>query len=143
MDRIDQHILRLLAANARIPVSKLSSELKIARSTVQARLERLERNGSISGYTVKLGAALNQGRIKATVLLSVEPKTQPAVISRLKVLPEVEAAHTTSGRFDLLLQVAANTTDELDRVLDKIGEIQGVKSSESLIHLSTRIDRAL
>ena len=49
--------------------------------------------------------------------------------------------HTTSGRFDLLVQLSADTTEELDGTLDRIGEIKGVRSSESLIHLSTKIDR--
>ncbi|MGB8621417.1 MAG: Lrp/AsnC ligand binding domain-containing protein, partial [Paracoccaceae bacterium] len=81
--------------------------------------------------------------IHATVLLSVEPRAQAAVLARLKAVSEVERAHTTSGRFDMLLQIAAETTARLDAVLDMIGEIPGVKSSESLIHLSNKIDRAL
>ncbi|WP_212524024.1 Lrp/AsnC family transcriptional regulator [Actibacterium sp. MT2.3-13A] len=143
MDPIDQQILALLAQDARISVAQLARRLGLARSTVQARLERLEGSGTIAGYTVRLGAAISGARIRATVLLTVEPRAQPAVLSRLRALPAVEAAHTTSGRFDMLLQVAAETTAALDDVLDRIGEIPGVKSSESLIHLSTRIDRAL
>lgn len=143
MDPTDRQIVTLLAQDARISVAQLARRLGLARSTVQARLERLESSGAIAGYTVKLGAALSGARIRATVLLSVEPRAQPAVLSRLKALPAVEAAHTASGRFDMLLQVAAETTAALDAVLDRIGEIPGVKSSESLIHLSTRIDRVL
>jgi DNA-binding Lrp family transcriptional regulator len=55
----------------------------------------------------------------------------------------VERVYTTSGRFDLLMQVAAPNTRALDEVLDQIGALTGVKSSESLIHLSTRLDRAV
>ncbi len=73
----------------------------------------------------------------------VEPRTQANVLTRLKALPEVERIHTTSGRIDLLLLIAAPTTTILDDVLDAIGAIPGVKSSESLIHLSTKIDRSL
>jgi DNA-binding Lrp family transcriptional regulator len=59
----------------------------------------------------------------------------------LRSLPGVEVVHTTSGRFDLLVQIAARTTQELDETLDNIGAARGVKSSESLIHLSTKLDR--
>ncbi|MGR3474216.1 MAG: Lrp/AsnC ligand binding domain-containing protein, partial [Sulfitobacter sp.] len=59
----------------------------------------------------------------------------------LRSLPAVQVVHTTSGRFDLLVQIAAQTTQELDETLDRIGETRGVKGSESLIHLSTKIDR--
>ena len=143
MDDLDRNILSLLGADARMSVATLARRLKVARSTIQARLERLETGGIIAGYTVKLGEAARQGRIRATVLLTIEPRAQAAVLGRLKAIPEVERIHTTSGRVDLLLQVAAPSTSVLDGVLDQVGEIPGVRSSESLIHLSTKIDRAL
>ncbi len=143
MDDLDRAMLGLLGADARISVATLARRLKVARSTVQARLERLETSGVIAGYTVKLGEAARQGRIRATVLLMIEPRAQAGILTRLKSLPEVERVHTTSGRVDLLLQVAAPSTAVLDTVLDQIGELTGVKSSESLIHLSTKVDRAV
>lgn len=143
MDDLDLSILALLGADARMSVAVLSRKLKVARSTIQARLERLEVSGIIAGYTVKLGEAGRQGRIRATVLLSVEPRSQPNILSRLKALAAVESIHTTTGRVDLLLQVAAQSTAALDEVLDTIGAITGVKTSESLIHLSTKMDRAV
>ena len=143
MDDLDRSILALLGADARISVATLARRLKVARSTIQARLERLETSGIIAGYTVKLGEAARQGRIRATVLLTIEPRAQANVLSRLKSIPEVERVHTTSGRVDLLLQVAAPSTAVLDQVLDQIGEMTGVRQSESLIHLSTKVDRSV
>jgi DNA-binding Lrp family transcriptional regulator len=143
MDDLDRQILALLGADARISVATLARRLKVARSTIQARLERLETSGIIAGYTVKLGEAARQGRIRATVMLTIEPRAQANVLSRLKSIAEVERVHTTSGRVDLLLQVAAPSTTVLDQVLDQIGEMTGVKASESLIHLSTKLDRAV
>jgi DNA-binding Lrp family transcriptional regulator len=143
MDDLDRSILSLLGADARISVATLARRLKVARSTIQARLERLESSGVIAGYTVKLGEAARQGRIRATVLLNIEPRAQANVLTRLKAIPEVERVHTTSGRVDFLLQIAAPSTTLLDAVLDQIGDMTGVKSSESLIHLSTKLDRAV
>ena len=143
MDDLDRNMLALLGADARISVATLARRLKVARSTVQARLERLETSGIIAGYTVKLGEAARQGRIRATVLLTIEPRAQAGILTRLRAISEVERIHTTSGRVDLLLQVAAPSTTVLDEVLDRIGELTGVKSSESLIHLSTKLDRAI
>ncbi|MFC3060160.1 Lrp/AsnC family transcriptional regulator [Paenirhodobacter populi] len=143
MDELDRGILGLLSADARISVATLARRLKVARSTIQARLERLETSGVIAGYTVKLGEAARAGRLRTTVLLTVEPRAQPAILTRLKSIPEVERIHTTSGRVDLLLQLAADSTAQIDTVLDQIGAMQGVISSESLIHLSTKLDRAV
>jgi DNA-binding Lrp family transcriptional regulator len=141
MDDLDQTILTQLSADARISLATLARRLKIARSTLQARLERMESNGTIAGYTVKLGTAARATQLRASVLLSIEARSQPACLARLKTIREVERVVTTSGRFDLLLQLTAVNTQTLDQVLDDIGAMPGVRSSESLIHLSTKIDR--
>lgn len=143
MDELDRNILGLLGADARMSVATLARRLKVARSTVQARLERLETGGIIAGYTLKLGEAARQGRLRASVLLTIEPRAQAGILQRLKSISEVERVFTTSGRFDLLMQVSCPNTQVLDQVLDQIGQMTGVKSSESLIHLSTRLDRAV
>jgi DNA-binding Lrp family transcriptional regulator len=143
MDELDRNIISLLGADARMSVATLARRLKVARSTVQTRLERLETTGMIAGYTLKLGEAAREGRLRASVLVNIEPRAQAGILIRLKNIPEVERVYTTSGRFDLLMQVAAPNTRALDDVLDQIGALTGVKSSESLIHLSTRLDRAV
>ncbi|PZR00017.1 MAG: AsnC family transcriptional regulator [Cereibacter sphaeroides] len=143
MDELDRNIMGLLGGDARMSVATLARRLKVARSTIQARLERLETTGVIVGYTIKLGEAARGNRLRASVLLTVEPRAQANILTRLKAIPEVERVFTTSGRFDLLLEVASSSTTQLDDVLDQIGAMTGVRSSESLIHLSTRIDRAV
>ncbi|AHD10070.1 Lrp/AsnC family transcriptional regulator [Phaeobacter gallaeciensis] len=139
-DEIDQNLLTLLRENARRPVADLARRLGLARTTVQARIERLETSGVISGYTLRISAQARPP-LQATVLISIEPRSGPEVLARLRGLPGVEVVHTTSGRFDLLAQVVAQTTTELDETIDRIGEARGVRSSESLIHLATKLDR--
>ncbi|WGW02212.1 Lrp/AsnC family transcriptional regulator [Tropicibacter oceani] len=140
IDEIDQRLITLLSEDARLPVADLARRLGIARTTVQARIERLQTRGLIDGFTIRRGAALRPA-LRATVLISIEPRAGAAVLARLRKLPVVEAVHTTSGRVDMIVTLVAQTTEELDRTLDLIGEAQGVKSSESLIHLSTKMDR--
>jgi len=141
VDDIDNRLLSELANDARASVSTLGRRLGLARTTVQARIEKLERTGVIAGYTVKLGEVARRDRIKATVLVVFDPRSSPQVVQRLKQIPEVEVAHSSSGRFDMILQLATRNTSRLDEILDAIGMIPGVRSSESLIHLSTKIDR--
>lgn len=139
-DETDRALIAALSENARAPVADLARRLNIARTTVQARIERLEEKGGIAGYTIRRGPGL-RAALRATVLISVEPRATAAVLARLKALDTVETVHTTSGRFDLIATLSAPDTESLDRALDSIGEAQGVRGSESLIHLSTRIDR--
>ncbi|WP_112873519.1 Lrp/AsnC family transcriptional regulator [Paracoccus endophyticus] len=143
MDELDRAIVAQLSQDARMSVAVLARRLKVARSTVQARLERLETTGAIAGYTLRLGEAARLSRIRATCLLTIEPRAQAAILARLRALPAVERVHSTSGRVDLLLQLACSSTAELDEVLDQIGNLTGVRSSESLVHLSTKFDRAV
>lgn len=140
IDETDRALVALLSANARMPVADLARRLGLARTTVQARIERLVLRGAIAGFTIRRGAALKEA-IRATVLVCIEPRAQADVLSRLKLMPTVESVHTTSGRVDLMVVVCASSTAELDAALDRIAEARGVKSSESLIHLTTKLDR--
>jgi DNA-binding Lrp family transcriptional regulator len=139
-DDLDQKLIRLLTENARIPISDVARILGIARMTAQARLDRLISHGAIAGFTIRAGQKLRPP-LRATALLTIEPRSGAAVLQRLKSLDTVERVSTTSGRFDMLIDIYAHDTEELDQTLDKIGEIKGVKGSESLIHLSQKIDR--
>ena len=143
MDDLDQKILAALAADSSVSTSRLGRRFGIARSTVQARIERMENSGVIAGYTVKLGNVALSRRIKATALVQIEPRATAAVLQRLKSISQVEAVHTTTGRFDLIVQLSVQTTSDLDEVLDAIGAIVGVRGSESLIHLTTKFDRSV
>lgn len=141
IDETDRQLLAALSEDARAPVAELARRLGIARTTVQARIDRLVARGVIAGFTLRLGAA-HKAPIRATALVSIEPRAAAAVLSRLRALPGVTSVHTTSGRVDLIVGLSAQSTEELDDTLDRIGEAKGVRSSESLIHLSTKIDRA-
>ena len=143
MDDLDQRILAALAADSSVSTARLGRRFKVARSTVQARIERMESNGTIAGYTVKLGNVALARRIKATLLLDIDARESGSVVQKLRAIPEVEEVHTTTGRWDMILQIAAETTMALDDVIDAIGHIQGVRATESLIHMTTKFDRAV
>lgn len=140
IDETDADLIALLRRDARMPVAELARKLGLARTTVQTRIDRLLEKGVIAGFTLRSGDALH-APIRATALVSIAPRTGPAVLSRLKALPNVEAVFTVSGRVDLVVEISAKTTQDLDQTLDDIAEAKGVQSSESFIHLSTKIDR--
>ena len=143
VDDLDRALIAQLSADARVTMATLARRLKVARSTVQARIERLEATGAIAGYTVRLGDGITRSRIRASVLVSLEPRALPQVLTRLRALPEVERIHTTSGRFDLIVQMAALSTGDLEAAIDTLGATPGLRATETLVHLSTRLDRAL
>ncbi|MDE0588971.1 Lrp/AsnC ligand binding domain-containing protein [Halocynthiibacter sp. C4] len=142
MDALDRTLISELSTDARISVAHLARKLGVARSTIQTRIEKLEENGTIARYTIQLGDTSNIGKISTTVLVDVEPNALPDILKALEKIAEVKRIHTTSGRFDLMLWVIVDTPPNLDAVIDKIAAITGVRRSESLIHLSTKLDRA-
>lgn len=140
IDETDAELIALLKRNARAPVADLARRLGLARTTVQTRIDRLLEKGAIAGFTLRTGDAL-AAPIRATVLVSIAPRTGPGVLGRLQALKSIEAVYTVSGRVDLIVEISAQTTQDLDRALDDIAEAKGVQSSESFIHLSTKLDR--
>ena len=137
----DRELILLLQNNAREPVASLARKLKLSRTTVQDRLRRLEQDKVIEGYVLKLSVEAAAGGIKAFVTIEVEPRRTQDVVRALIKLPQVEALHTVSGKFDLIARLVAVNADELDNLLDRIGEVAGVTGTESAIILSTKLAR--
>jgi DNA-binding Lrp family transcriptional regulator len=143
LDETDHALLRLLKRDARIPTAELARRVGVSRTTVQARMERLERRGVVTGYTALTGPLDDPKAIRATVLAQIEPRATPALVAALNKLKEVETVVTTAGRFDMIIGLVAPDTPTLDAALDKVGLLEGVRGLESLIHLTLRIDRRL
>ena len=141
MDATDHRLLDLLEADARTSVTALAARLKLARSTVQDRLARLERSGEIRGYTISRGGEAGRRLIRAHVMLSVDPKAAERVVADLKALPELKRLATISGEFDLIAEIAADTTERLDTLLDHIGRLNGIQRTMSSIVLSVKAER--
>jgi len=141
LDDTDRALLALLRENARAPTAELARRLKLSRSTVQSRLQRLERSRAIAGYTVVVPDAAEAAWVRAHVLITAAPKQGAAIEAALRRIPEVRHLYSVSGPFDLIAVAAAASIGELDAVIDRIGELDGVERTTSAIVLSTRIQR--
>ena len=137
----DEELLALLRLNARTPVAVLARRLKLSRTTVQDRLKRLEENGVIAGYALRLSSEIEKGGIRAFVTIEVEPRRAVDVGHAMQRMPQIETLHTVSGKVDLIALVKTQSAEDMDKVLDHIGEIPGVTGTESAIILSTKLDR--
>jgi len=137
----DRALLAILSENARTQTATIARKLGLSRTTVQARIERLERSGVIAGYGVKLSEAFASSMVKAHVLITLAPKTLARVTTALHAIAAVRTLHSVSGSFDLIAIVQAASIAELDHLIDQIGAISGVERTLSSIILSTRIRR--
>jgi DNA-binding Lrp family transcriptional regulator len=137
MDDLDRQLVGLLRSNARLPAATIARQLRVARGTVQNRIARLERDGVIAGYTVRLAASDDGRRIAALMLIAVEGNNVEKVLRSLRGDAAVAALHTTNGRWDVVAELRADSLEEFDRVLGRIRRIEGVASSETNLLLST------
>jgi len=141
LDSLDRQLIALLQADARQSTAELARKLAVARTTVLARLVRLERQGVIVGYTVRLGQDEGNRGVEAYVGISTEPKSARDVTQRLATLPELRQLCSVSGEFDYLALLRADTPARLDALLDEIGAIDGVRKTTTSVVLARRIDR--
>jgi DNA-binding Lrp family transcriptional regulator len=141
LDATDRQLLALLRENARRPTAELARALGLSRTTVQSRIERLERARVIAGYTVKTDDAVEAALVRAHVMITVGPKQTGAIEAALRKIPAVRSLLSVSGVFDLLAVLAAPSIAELDALIDRIGALDGVERTTSAIVLSTRINR--
>jgi DNA-binding Lrp family transcriptional regulator len=141
MDELDQRLIAALRENARTPTARLARTLGISRTTLQSRLERLERVGVVTGYTIRLSEAHERGEIHAYVLMTVSLKQSAAVISAVRRMSAVRLLQSVSGPFDLIAEIVAPSVAEMDTLIDALGALPGVERTTSSIVLSTKINR--
>ena len=141
MDDIDRRLIEQLRENARASVAQLGRTLGLSRTTVQSRIERLERSGVITGYAARLSEAHERGQIHAYVMITVVPKRAAAVVAAIRHMPSVRLLKSVSGPFDLIGEAVAPSVAEMDVLIDALGALEGVERTTSSIVLSTKIDR--
>ena len=141
LDETDRELLALLQANARESVTTLAKKLGVARTTVIARMERMQTSGVITGYSVRLNQATLEQSLQAYVGLSVEPRAGREVLKRLAKMPEIKLVCSVSGEFDYVAWIRADSPNALDRLLDEIGETEGVSKTTTSVVLAERINR--
>jgi DNA-binding Lrp family transcriptional regulator len=140
-DDLDRRLIALLQADARDSTANLARKLGVARTTVLARIARLERDRVIVGYSARLGQDEGDRGVQAYVGITVEPKSARDVMQRLARLPELKQLCSVSGEFDCIALLRAESTSRLDALLDEIGEIQGVTRTTTSVVLAVRVDR--
>ena len=138
MDDLDHQLLALLRGDARASVASLAKKLGVARGTVQNRMARLQADGTIVGYTVRLKPDIQeQNQIRAVMTIAVEGNQVDGVVKALRGEPAVASIHSTNGRWDLVAELRTDTLASFDRVLAKISRMPGVSSSETSLLLTT------
>lgn len=136
MDEIDLKLLRLLQKNARSPIKHLSAEVSLSSPAVSARIERLERQGVIRGYTADLDPLKLGYHILAYINLDMSPTDKPKFIPFISTIPNVIECNCVTGNYSMLIKVSYPSTQELDSF---IGQLQQFGKTETQIVFSSPV----
>ena len=140
IDALDAAAIELLTAEPRVGILEASKRLGVARGTVQARLDRLQGRGVITGYGPDIDpAALGHGVTAFVTLELRQAGGHDQVADRLAQIPEILEAHTITGAGDMLCRVVARTNADLQRIIDAIVDVAGVVRTSTVIALAAPI----
>jgi len=135
LDDIDRRILAILQRNSRTPLREISKEVGLAESTIYERIKKLKERGIINRFTVILDPDALGFRILAFVLIKVQAGMYSRVAEELKKHPEIVEVYETTGDYDMLVKIRTRSSEELNSFLDRIGGIEGVESTHTMVVL--------
>ncbi|MCO7569183.1 Lrp/AsnC family transcriptional regulator [Pseudomonas chlororaphis] len=139
LDPLDERILAELSVNARAAHAELAAKVNLSRNAVRQRIERLERDGAIQGYTIRLGEGRGAGtRINALIFVYRYDRMRGAeVLQALRAMPEIVQCEVLSGEFDVLVRVSAASAERVHRVWNDIAALPGVENTVTSFVLSS------
>lgn len=141
LDIIDRRLIAYLDGNARASTSDIARALGVARTTVHERMARLERNGTISGYTVTLTKNPFEAYAKCFLLFNIDRALANDIVNSLKRFPEIKTCHVVTGEADLVCTCEAPQLEDIDALVTELSGERGVRSIRSSVIMATRIDR--
>jgi len=138
LDSTDQKILAELRRDGRASLSELAARLALSRATLRQRIERMTSRGDIAGFTVLTRHEVTEAPVRALMMIGIEGRGGPRILARLSGLPHVQAVHSTNGTWDIIAEIGAATLQELDEVIYRVRDIEGIIRSETNLLLTTR-----
>ena len=137
LDDLDYRLIALLRSDSRTPVAVLARELGVNRSTVTSRIDRLVGNGVIEGFTIRVSGDVEQDSVRGVMLVATDTRRNHDIVHELRGYPEIEQLHSTTGTWDLVLQIRARNLAEFDLVLERVRAIPGVRSTQTNLLFSS------
>ena len=137
LDETDREVLKQLQRDARKSFKKIGEEVGVSEATVFVRVKKLREKGVLKGFRAVVDPVAVGKTLTAIVLVRAHPQTFPGMLDALKKLDDVYEIYDVTGEFYSILKIRTSGTDELSRIMDKIGTIEGITGTESIIVLRT------
>ena len=137
LDEVDKKILRRLQEDARISFKEIAKEVGTSEATVFVRVKKLRKSGVIKGFRAILNPSSVGKHVTAFALVKAEPKSFPRMLAQLMDFEDICEIHDVTGAYYSILKLRTSTSEELAEILDKIGQIEGISGTETVIVLRT------
>jgi len=137
LDATDQALLAVLRSNARLAVVDIAKTLGVSRATVQNRMRRLEKNGVVLGYTVRIRPDVEEYPVRALMSIRVLSRQEAKVIEGLRGNHNVLSVHHTTGRWDLIAEIHTDTLANFNAIVTSIRLLDGIEATETSLLLDT------
>jgi len=138
LDPTDQRLIGALKRDGRAGLADLAAQLSLSRATVRARLARLMQTGEIAGFTALTRADLAESPVRALMMVAIDGAGTDRAVARMLTMPAVQAVHATTGRWDVIVDLATDSLTHLDDTLARIRRLDAVSQSETHLLMSTR-----
>jgi len=139
VDKTDLQILQILQKKARIPNVEVARNIGMAPSGVLERIKKLEAQGIIEGYEVRLNADMFHCSTIAFIQIKLTSPSRLAETGRrLADIEQIQEVHSLSGEDCLMIKLRVASNTELETILrTQIASLDAVKDTKTLIALST------
>ncbi|RLE56128.1 MAG: AsnC family transcriptional regulator [Thermoprotei archaeon] len=135
LNHIDKEILKILQENCRIPFSEIAKRLGVSEATVHLRVRKLRRNGVIRKFQAIIDPEKVGKTLTAIIAIRAEPRKYDSILERLKTMNSICEIYDVTGDYYAILKVRVGSREELAKVLDEIGKLDGVLNTTTMVVL--------
>ena len=137
LDDVDLKILRDLQRDARVSFKTIAQKIGVSEATIFVRVKKMQERGTIKGFTTLVSSAAVGKPLTAIVLVRADPQWFSGTLDALKKIEEIYEIYDVTGQYYSILKIRTSGTDELARIMDEVGKIDGIAGTETIIVLRT------
>jgi len=137
IDEVDEVILEMLQEDARIPFRKIAQRLSVSEATIFVRVKKLSDKGIINRFTTIVSPELVGKGLTAFVLIDADPKKLEKVFESLNEIDDIYEIYDITGSYYAIVKIRTKDREDLKKVIDNIGLIDGVTRTETAIVLKS------
>ncbi len=137
LDDVDKKVLRALQKDARASFRRVGKEVGVSEATVFVRVRKLQEKGVLQGFKAVIDPKSVGKKLTAIMLIRAQPRSLVGMLDALKKLDDIYEIYDVTGQYYSILKIRTDSTEQLGKIIDEIGMIEGIAGTETVIVLRT------